>query len=391
MDKIPEIGHSALETVFSHVIEGNDSSVVGAALFALGILSAFLARGPLQPAILEGPRQPAILEGPRQPVVLKGSAQSDLISGLPNDLTTRCLSFLETADLGKLCLVSKVWKDAIDHSLQGQLLWKQASINEGVPIVEGERKDQNYKDDFRFLRPITISGKTISRYLGEVVGEIPRMSEERFLQLRNSQDPFEPGKLMRHTYIVLVDPSELQITVSPDRPLELDATRTLVEVPIEERTGVVRAKITVPFSLNNLKMLTAYPLARAGTGPIFGRYSQLKGFAPPKQNEVLIMRREVVARNMPFHGAQGQSALVTNLGWGVMTVRQRGFYDAITILETGTCPDSQAPWTYAPSLNSVNYNAVIGGFSSNAGIKLYYDKSSSYLFTGVVPGISAGV
>lgn len=302
-----------------------------------------------------------------------------------------CMALLTTEELSTSCLVSKSWRLFID-SADGQFLWKNASIREGVPVVEGKNRD--YKDEFRFLRPITIGGRTIARYLGEIVGEVPRMRQDRFLELRDSQDFFEPAKFKRDTHLVLVDPALLKIITSPKRPLALDKSRTLVEVPDAERAGIAPEELTVPFSFNNLKVLAKYPLAGMENGPVFDPGSVAEVFnqcnAPSDQNRILIMRKEVVARNTRFNGSHGQNAQVTNRRWEVITVRQRGFYDAIKILETGTCPDSRNPSTYARSaervhLGALDYNAGIGGFAPGVGVFVQINDNYAHVGGGVVP------
>lgn len=303
-----------------------------------------------------------------------------------------CMSFLTIEELARACLISKSWRSFID-SPNGQFLWKNVSLREGVPVVEGQ--DRNYKDEFRFLRPITIGGKAIARYLGEIVGEVPRMRQDHFLELRSSQDSFEPAKFRRDTHVVLVDPAVVKITVSPNRPLALDESGTLVEVLGAKRAMIAPKELTVPFSFNNLKALAKYPLAGIKNGPVFDSSSEAEVFnqcnAPSDQNRVLIMRKEVVARNTPFTGDHGQKAQVINQRCEVMTVRLRAFYNAIMILKNGTCPDSQNPLTYVRSAEHVSfgtttYKAGIGGFVPGVGVRVYsYLLEHPLCHVGIVP------
>ncbi|MES2199572.1 MAG: hypothetical protein V4489_05350 [Chlamydiota bacterium] len=323
------------------------------------------------------------------------------ISFISGNSLQRCIEFRPeiTSDLNNFRLVNKTWKRVIDGS-EGQILWKEASIREGVPIVQGE--DRNYKDDFKFLRPITISSKIIGKYLGEVVGEVPLIRKAVFDRLKCEKDSFEVGKFQRDTHVVIVDPAKLKITISPDRPLELDETGTLIELPVKERAWIVNAELTVPFSFKNLRMLANYPLEKIGMGPVFNKGVENFGCevfercdTPPDQNRILIMRREVFGSDMLFNAKQHQRALVTNRGWKVVTVRQRGFYDVIMILKTGTCPDGAGPLTYARSAESVrckglDHKAAVGGFSSKTGLSVHYDNLVwAYGHVGVVPGVSA--
>ncbi|MES2199319.1 MAG: hypothetical protein V4489_04045 [Chlamydiota bacterium] len=135
------------------------------------------------------------------------------------------------------------------------------------------------------------------------------MREDRFIGLRYAQDFFEPKKSKRNTHVVIVDPSKLKITVSPNRPLKLDATGTLEEVPDAERALIVPQEITIPFSFKNLRMLATYPLARKENGPVFSKNSWSEVFEQcnisSDQNRIIIMREGTVARDMPFNGKQG--------------------------------------------------------------------------------------
>ncbi|MES2199465.1 MAG: hypothetical protein V4489_04790 [Chlamydiota bacterium] len=326
------------------------------------------------------------------------------ISYISDNSLQHCVSFtkITPSDLNNFLLVNKVWKRVID-SPEGQVLWKEASIKEGVPIVQG--KNRNHKNDLKILRPITISSKVIGEYLGDVVGDVPLMREDLFTRLKHAQDDFEPEKFQKDTHVVIIDPSKLKITVSPNRPLKLSTTGTLVEVPLEEQENIVPQELTVSFSFKNLKMLATYPLSGKEHGPVFNPVSWPEVFnqcdTPPDQNRILIMRREVVEKGIPFVGEKGQEAWVTNHGWKVVLLRQRGFYDAITILKTGMCSDTRAPevsaWTYARSdegvrLRSGRYRAAIGGFIRGVGVNV--SGCEGYVLdaqAGVVPGVSAGV
>ena len=263
------------------------------------------------------------------------------------DTFLNIINFLGASDIANCCPVSKTWRSAIDGP-EGHLgIWKSVSIRDGVPIVEGNRA--SYKDDFAFLHPITISGRIIGQYLGKVVGEVPHMSADRFAELSHARDLFEPQKLQRNTHVVLVDPATLKITVSPSRPLALDDSQTLVEVPQEEQANMVKQELTVPFSFKNLKMLATYPIVESNYGPVFNPDSHADVFDqcnnPSDQNRLLIMRREVVGRRMPVDGERGANAEVINRGLKVVTVRQRAFFKA-------------CPLTKFQFLNRVRYTDI---------------------------------
>jgi hypothetical protein len=311
-----------------------------------------------------------------------------------------CLSHVTLKELSRSCSISKNWRSFIDGP-NGQFLWKNASLREGVPVVEG--KDRNYKEEFKFLRPITIGGKTIARYLGEIVGEVPRMRQDCFLELRDAKDFFEPAKFQRENYVVLVDPAFLKITTGPKRALKLDESGTLVEVPMAERADMATEELIVPFSFKNLITLAEHPLAGKKKGRVFHPTPLAQVLeqcnAPSDHNRIFIMRREVVADN-------GQIAQRTNRRWklikvrqnrkeGLIKVRPRGFYNAIKILETGTCPDHSKTYVRTAERIKMGYyvdNPAIGGFVPNGGLFFFFAHPFSLDYVlGVVPADSAEV
>src|SRR5271155_2879953 len=109
----------------------------------------------------------------------------------------RFADHLEPRAIGRCESVCKGWNE----SCKSQEIWLRLSVRERIPFVEG--KDRDRRADFQVLYPITISGKRISRFLGELVGEIPLISAVVFSVL-NAPDPFEDGKLMKDTWEFVV-------------------------------------------------------------------------------------------------------------------------------------------------------------------------------------------
>lgn len=320
------------------------------------------------------------------------------IARLNNDCLMHTISFLGLSDIATCCTVRKNWKIVIDGPVGQQMIWKQVSIREGIPIVQGENR--NYKNDFKFLRPITISGRIISKYLGEIVGDIPLMREDRFTELRYDFDPFQPIKKRKATFVVLVDPSKIRITVCRERPLALDDSgETLVEIPERQRDAIVEEELTVPFSFKNLKMLATYPLAGMVHGCVFRPNSYKEVFdqcnRPSDQNRILIMRRQAVKMNRSFGDTEGQKEEVSRQGLDIVTVRERAFFDAIQILRFGTCPDTE--WTRVNSGEIVKYynedrHANIGLFVRREGLAVFANYTNDVNPNlGVVPGVSGNL
>src|SRR5690348_9419457 len=91
-------------------------------------------------------------------LAVEPTGQPFLSNRIGKTLFGHCIGYLTTEELACTCLVTRSWQSFIDSSA-GQLFWKNASIREGVPVVEGENR--NYREEFSFLRPITIGGRTI--------------------------------------------------------------------------------------------------------------------------------------------------------------------------------------------------------------------------------------
>ncbi|MES2200106.1 MAG: hypothetical protein V4489_08075 [Chlamydiota bacterium] len=318
------------------------------------------------------------------------SSSKPKTSYIPDDSILPCISFLNTSDLGNLCQVQKEWQKLFDGP-RGQILWKEASIREGVPIVQGENRI--HKDDFKFLRPITVNKKTFERYLGELVGDVPLMRADLFARLKKSKDPFEPKKFQKNNYIVLIDPAALKITVSPNRPLAMDATGTLVEVPVAERANIPPHELIVPFSFKNFKALVTYfPVGKVNR-PVFREHlldDNLDFFnqcnAPSVQNSILIMRKKNVIRD---------DIQVTNCGWEITTLRERTVYNSIKILKTGKCLEKKGQSILfvrsAERLNVVGTCNIplIGHFIPKIGLSL--GQTNGTYYSGIVPCIHAEV
>jgi hypothetical protein len=331
-----------------------------------------------------------------------GSLQMSQVS-LGRDTGGYCMSYLATTeDLVQFCLVSKNWKSFIDGK-RGSFLWKHACVGEGIPLVEG--KDRDYKKDLAFLRPITISGKTIAKYLGKVVGPIPNMRADLFLELSNSNDFFQTNKYKRTTHTVLVNPVALEIEIGPDNPIKLDeASGTLTAIPLSEQEGITPRKLIVPLSLANLTLLTRNPLAGIQNGPVFHFPMPLEVIdhfgAPPSHNQLYLMRNQSVLTNRCF---PCQKAGVEQHRWEITGVRLRALYDTIKILQTGTCPDTLNPARTrnpgqfvrtsecAPPPFPPNHHAIIGDYSYGHGLDLLMTNSLARHGIAVVPGISAEV
>lgn len=304
---------------------------------------------------------------------------------------SECLSFLDTSELARSRLVSKAWRDVIDGP-SGEYLWKQRSIDEGVPLVAGKPFE---KRDFRFLRSLTYGKRLIGQFLGKVEGDVPLLSQQFFNRLKEGKDPYN-GELMCRTWRILVDYPSVEVTVGPNRPLYLDpVSGNLAEVPAEARADMKESTLTVPFTFENIVPLAKYALAGSANGPVFGRVFPLVkgsyGVAP----EVVTLRPMRInvpdsTRNLTI---DRQKEKVRECGYEVMDVRELSIPVAIEILCSQTCPHGRSSWARGNAeftRGDHQYVGIIGGFAPGVGVFVDYTPSDSAFDSGgVVPGVPA--
>ena len=298
------------------------------------------------------------------------------------ELFIQCAESLGAADFSRGARVCKLWHELF----QDQGIWKSLSQREGIPLVEGN--DRNYKEDFKILYPITLSGKTISQFFGESLGEIPRIRLEVFNRLQQ-RDPFDPQRSMQENYVFVVVPSKVA------RPLDQNTPP-----PLSEAGEIAGPMLQIPFSLKNLKMLCEHPLIGHKHMPVFGKDSYQPVFDQcglcSDKVRVYFMRKRVAdqTRSLPYLQQEGKAR---DQGLEVTPMLPRALYDAVCILRSGTCPDNRErePVTYARTSDLVRvgnstYPSEIGGFAPRAGADV---NSSGYDYDliGVAPGGSAEV
>ncbi len=259
----------------------------------------------------------------------------------------------------------------------------------------GEKR--NRRADFRILYPITISGRMIGELFGKVIGKVPPISEYCFDNFaQNIADPYETNKLFKDNFVVLVDPSLIERSVDKKTPLTIDEAGNLREVTPDE---VVEQTLTIPFSLRNMYVLSKHPLKRKEKFPVFREYSWHSidlSTSYPNQVGVRIMRRSVLSKNMGLCFAS-QAASIQRFapcqGFEPETIRRRSLFDAVSRLNTGSCPDEYDDvddFTIAESITGENIEAkrlTIDSFTFTGGIEIR--SCNNTIGNRVVPGCSA--
>lgn len=316
------------------------------------------------------------------------------------------VEYLEPSDIARAACVCKRWNQLFTD----QKLWKALFEKEGIPLViSSNGTERNYKEDFKTLYPITsVSGRVISELLGKVVEKIPPITEERFNELKEP-DPFEEGKLKRETFVFIVDPAFVMRAI--ETPLALDHLGNLTastkqeseQNPVKTNT-TEKSELKIPLSLQNIKVLSSYPLNGKENMPVFSQFSSDEVFQQcntrPDKIGVYFMRRHVVIDQSRKQLYAEHEKLAKNKGFEVTPLRVRVLFDTVVILEDGTCPDareSQWTWIYSLHPETVRYlgnhvfPSVVGGFAPRAGVNVDYCSYQDDALIGVAPGKTCGI
>jgi hypothetical protein len=324
---------------------------------------------------------------------MSNSIVSSSYGPFPNpDIFQYCsVKYLEPSDIAHAARVCKAWNQ---FQFSDQNLWKLLFEREGIPLVSSRNGgERNYRNDFKVLYPITISGKIISQFFGKVIEEVPPISEECFNELKQP-DPFEKSKLKVENYVLIVMPTKIARTIDEETPLILDDLGNLIESP--DQNPAQKRELKIPFSLRNINVLCSYPLKGKENMPVFAGDSEDEVFkqcaACPNEISVYFMRRYVVDLSRGKSYAD-QETLVKAEGFKVTPLRERVLFNFLKILQDGTCPDTSYPLTYVRSSDAVHFGnnqLIVGGFLPRAGVFIIGDDVQDQVCVGVVPGVSAG-
>ncbi len=127
------------------------------------------------------------------------------------------------------------------------VIWLSLFEREKIPLIEGRKLKA--KEDFKFMRPITVS-KRDAAYFGEFVGKVPVMSEKTFKRLKFEKDAFEPTKDNHETHVVVVEPTHFL------RPFDPNLSQRLLENGDFSPDNIIDQKtMMIPNSTKNLIIL----------------------------------------------------------------------------------------------------------------------------------------
>ncbi len=171
------------------------------------------------------------------------------------------VQFLDVEDIFQLSRICRSFREVMGQIGRPEEFWAYLFKREGIPRVEqlGDQK-RDLKEDFIHLYQKTaVSGKRIGRFLGNVVGKIPEITEE----------VFERSKGEPHMGFY-VRPDAVQRTIGPDFPMQLVKMRVLSpdpQKPVRYESLLYPNRdlmgegevLTIPLGIFNLRALSDYP------------------------------------------------------------------------------------------------------------------------------------
>jgi len=319
-----------------------------------------------------------------------------LINSVPfgsRDVSRFGTEYLGVKDIVHLVKCCRSYRDWANKEV---VIWKNASMYDKIPLVEGNGR--NYHEDLKVIYP-RIS--TIHGLFGRLVGPVPPISQESFRKF-SSDDlcPFGEGKFSDN-FVLFVDPSRITIESSSERPLALQDGK-LIEVSPDK---AVKETLTIDATFPNLIMLAKFPLKGEEHMPVVridkelldALFEQSSFF--PREVGVRIMKKTALdsTRNLSFDDQKAEiERQAPGLGYAAEDVRRRFLFDAERILTTGACPDAEKPrLTFVRGQETVaiggnSYPLVVGGFLAGAGVDVAEGVSSSS-YIAVVPGAPSEV
>ena len=299
-------------------------------------------------------------------------------SSLPAQMPRNVANVLQNHDLTWSCIapfLKNVLPLGIALKAIKNVRFAEAVCNaKGIPLVEGKSLSV---EDVRFLAERTISKSRIEKAFGvEVLGPVPKLRLDRFIQLRNSQDLFDTERRMAETFLLVLEPSVVEVTVSRKRPFIKNANGNLLTVQTNNPAFQAGTKLQVPFSLHNQKMLVTYPVDGMRTTPIINRFALgpvfLQCGSAPQQNK-LSLQREIAPESTRSRSFTDQTRMIEDRGFEMADIYRRAILDLVKIEETGTCPDSRDPSIFVRCPDPVDsglYRAAIGNFYPLGGVDI---------------------
>jgi len=282
------------------------------------------------------------------------------------DIYRSVLHFVEVNDIFNVDLVCVAWQKALSASHYWEYLYEK----EKIPLVEGENR--NLRADLKKIYPITLSGAKIEKYLGKIVGKIPRLRLVEFKKLFTPDRYSGNAKKMGETYEVIVLPDILIRTFRNGQTAKIDEKGRLI-ICNNSGNSAQEATVEIPFSFPNLATLSQHPLVGGCNGPVFSViandvFNQCTTVV--SSVKLYLMRRTFAVPTLNLF-YEKQEADAREKGLQISPLIVRGLSNTIKVLESGLCPDNQ--WTSVRTSDRVlwnnhSYQVEIGGYAISEGM-----------------------
>ena len=296
-----------------------------------------------------------------------------------------------------------------ENQVLRERLGRRLFLDSGIPFVEGQRID--WAADFDILSRMTaVSKRTICRFLGEMVEDVPPIRKECF-DLLDQPDPFEPDKCIKDTFEILVVPPRVRRT--REREWILDGNGNLITDPQKrEKT------LDIPLTLKNLRTLCSAPLAGRENMPVFYKtcnhppnlgcqmeeeFEQALEQCQPATDRVCVYftRKQVIGKNLSWDAQnflieiKKEMTSLEEIPLEVTSSLIRMWAHCFSILEFNTCLDNQEIYARTPDTvryrnDNKHFYLGVGEFTPRRGVEVSgYDYGYASMYFGIAPGFSA--
>jgi hypothetical protein len=218
-----------------------------------------------------------------------------------------------------------------------------------------------------------VSGAMIDRYFGSIVGDLPHMSRTVFDKIMNEE-------LHKKGFVIVVDPEKIKVSIGSSENLILDSLgrMQLASDP------VAATEIECSLSLHNLRSLW----------PKLFSNRFLDGSQDRRSASCVCVMKETILVPSGEHNLDVQIRALQSQGFRLTAARVRVLFDLVRILNSGSCPDGDSPWTYVccpekvVPLTGNTDQLVIGGFAPGYGLEVNRLGNLNDRLVGVVPCVS---
>jgi hypothetical protein len=239
---------------------------------------------------------------------------------------------LSMDDVCNCSMVSKAWNNAINNNSG---IWLHNFDKEKIPRIEGIVKTA--RTIFQFMYRKTYSARKIPH--GRFIGEVPMLTEKAFNWFAMAKDPIDPEKYVRDTFVILVEPTHIQ--VSCDDETEKNELLEFVTQEGGAKAEVVSENtVNLPHTKRNLLAFSRY-LESKGEKISVEENLHLEEEELQQIQETVLKTANVYFMRIPSFEASEYADLrqIKNHGLEIMPLRPRLYYNIIETIAKGHCID----------------------------------------------------